>query len=78
MSKCLRCKATIESSAKICPLCNTPIIMENTYDVFPKIDYNYKNHELLYNVIKVCSIIATVICYSAYFYYQMHIAWGII
>ena len=23
-------------------------------------------------------LIATVICYSAYFYYQMHIAWGII
>ena len=77
MSKCLRCKATIESSAKICPLCNTPIIMENTYDVFPKIDYNYKNHELLYNVIKVCSIIAIVICLFINWTISKKISWSL-
>lgn len=77
MSKCLKCKVDIESSCKICPLCNTPILVENTCDIFPKIEYNYKNHDLLYNVIKVCSVIAILISLFINWTVSKKISWSL-
>ena len=62
MRKCLKCNVFIASSSSICPLCNTPIEKGESEDVFPIVHYDYKHHSLLLNILKVCSIIAIVLC----------------
>lgn len=76
LSKCLKCNVEILANSNYCPLCNTPIVKKNSYDVFPKIDYNYKNHNLLYNLIKVCSIIAILISLFVNYTISEKISWS--
>lgn len=76
MRKCLKCNVNIASSTSVCPLCNTPIEPGATEDVFPKFSYNYKHHNLLLNILKVCSIIAIVLCLFLNFTINRSISWA--
>lgn len=76
MQKCLKCKVEIASTTDICPLCKTPIEKGQTSDVFPKLEYNYKNHSILLNVLKVCSIAAISICLFINFTISRSISWA--
>lgn len=76
MRKCLKCQVDIASSTDVCPLCKTPIQKGSTNDVFPKIEYNYKNHNLLLNILKVCSLIASILCLFINFTINRSITWS--
>lgn len=76
MEKCLKCKVDIASNTDICPLCKTPIEKGQTEDVFPKISFNYKHHYLLLNILKVCSLIAIIICVFINFTISRSITWA--
>ena len=76
MRKCLKCNVNIASSTSVCPLCNTPIELGASEDVFPKFHYNYKHHNLLLNILKVCSIIAIVLCLFLNFTINRSISWA--
>lgn len=76
MQKCLKCQVKIASTTDICPLCKTPIEKGQSSDVFPKLEYNYKNHNILLNVLKVCSIAAIVICLFINFTVSRSISWA--
>ena len=77
MRKCLKCNVSIASSSSVCPLCKTPIEKGDSYDVFPNFHYNYKHHDLLLNILKVCSIIAIVICLFLNFTISRTISWSL-
>lgn len=76
MRKCLKCNVTIASNTNICPLCKTPVEFGTYEDVFPELEYNYKHHDLLLNILKVCSIIAIVICLFLNFTISRTISWA--
>ena len=76
MRKCLKCNVFIASSSSICPLCNTPVENGESEDVFPKVYYDYKHHSLLLNILKVCSIIAIVLCLFLNFTINRSISWA--
>lgn len=77
MSKCLKCNVNIASSTNICPLCNNPIKVENVNDVFPIIEYNYKNHKFLYNLLKFLSIVAIFVCIFSNFIVSRTLSWSL-
>ena len=76
MRKCLKCNVAIASDTDICPLCKTPINKGKSYDVFPKIAYNYKHHNLLLNILKVCSIIAILLCLFLNYTINKTVSWA--
>lgn len=77
MRKCLKCNVTIASSSVVCPLCNTPIEKGESEDVFPNLYYDYKHHDLLLNILKVCSIIATCLCLFLNFTISREVSWSL-
>lgn len=76
MSKCTKCNVEINSSTSICPLCQTPIKISKTEDVFPEIQFNFKNHNLFLNILKVCSILSIIICLFVNFQISHKISWS--
>lgn len=76
MQRCLKCKVDIASDTNICPLCKTPIEKGATDDVFPRLEYNYKHHSLLLNILKVCSLVAVVLCLFINFTISRSISWA--
>lgn len=76
MPRCLKCKVKIASNTNICPLCNTPVKKGEVNDVFPSIVYNYKNHNLLLNILKCCSIIAIIFSLFINFVINRRISWA--
>ncbi len=76
MRKCLKCNVSIASNTNICPLCKTPIEDGPCNDVFPLIENNYKHHSLLLNILKVCSIIAIILCLFINYTISNTISWG--
>ena len=76
MSKCLKCNVYIKSNTSICPLCQTPINKSNTHDVFPYLTYNYKHHNLVLNILKVCSIVAIFLCLFLNYTLNKTLSWA--
>ena len=76
MRKCLKCNVSIASNTNVCPLCNTSVDKGEYEDVFPRIEYNYKNHSLLFNILKVCSLLAIFICLFVNFVVSRSITWS--
>lgn len=76
MQRCLKCKVDIASDTNICPLCKTPIEKGTTDDVFPRLEYNYKHHSLLLNILKVCSLVAVVLCLFINFTISRSVSWA--
>lgn len=61
MTKCFKCKVTINSNTDECPLCNTPISGKTKgNDVFPIILTKYQNHYLIYKILLTLSIIGSL------------------
>ena len=77
MRKCLKCNVFIASSSRFCPLCNTPVESGSEYDVFPIVHYDYKHHDILLNILKVCSIIATLLCLFLNYTINREISWSL-
>lgn len=77
MRKCLKCNVFIASSSNVCPLCNTPVESGSEYDVFPIVHYDYKHHDILLNILKVCSIIATLLCLFLNYTINREISWSL-
>ena len=76
MRRCLKCNVDIASNADICPLCQTPIEKAKGNNVFPELEFNYKHHSLLLNILKVCSLIAIIICLFINFTISRAITWA--
>lgn len=76
MRKCLKCNVTIASNTNICPLCKTPVEFGTYEDVFPELEYNYKHHSLLLNILKGCSLLAIFISLFINFTVSRSISWA--
>lgn len=77
MSKCTKCNVQINTSIKYCPLCQNKLSkISKEEDIFPKIEHDYQKHQLVLNILFLCSIFS--ICLSTFLNYSLNnkITWA--
>ena len=77
MSKCKRCQVTIASEINICPLCHNEIIVDNTHNIFPKIESNFKLYNLIIRILFFLSLLAIVFTLFLNYIISGFISWAL-
>ncbi len=61
MKYCDKCKVSIKSDNKMCPLCQGPLIEEESYEVFPKVKTIYQTYQTFFNWLIFGTVLVSMI-----------------
>ncbi|MEG1892731.1 MAG: DUF6320 domain-containing protein [Bacilli bacterium] len=77
MNKCNKCHVDIITDTSICPLCKNRIDKRfPTEDFYPTIEYTYKKHDLVINILKFCSVLAILLSLLINYLISSKISWA--